>query len=308
MSLQNKRFQNIDSQEVVSIMGDNGVFYNLSNGANIKKDIFFQKYSEMLDPTSFFDKQSAAGLSSLAEKIKTVDSSKAIDGDFAPQVKYKQDPISEQLQAPQEYREMLIRRFENEQAQKNLSQYKVYDNDDEAAADFERRNKQPQPPQRQRQPQYQEPQQFEDEEYYAPQEYPSAPSPSMPPHVPAYVSPEEEAFRFFRSFKKVYPIKLTVDFDERIAEPNFIKMMAVNYEGDIIKFYTKEFMARIYNDPGFLENKIYEKLRALVFEEEQVKQKKPRVQKPKPVPVKSKPTPRKRTPKVQKEDSEQEIN
>jgi hypothetical protein len=99
----------------------------------------------------------------------------------------------------------------------------------------------------------------------------------------AYISPEEEAFRFFRSFKKVYPIKLTVDFDERIAEPNFIKMMAVNYEGDIIKFYTKEFMNRIFNDPGFLENKIYEKLKSLVFESSDEKPRKPRTPKTKVV-------------------------
>ena len=42
--LDNKRFQSNETQEIVTIVGDNGVFYNLSNGANIKKDIFFQKY------------------------------------------------------------------------------------------------------------------------------------------------------------------------------------------------------------------------------------------------------------------------
>jgi hypothetical protein len=83
------------------------------------------------------------------------------------------------------------------------------------------------------------------------------------------LSPEEESFKFFKSFKRIYPIKLTIDFDEKISDLNFIKLMAVNYEGDIIKYYTKEFMNRIYNDPGFLEDKIYNKLKSIIFEDEQ---------------------------------------
>jgi len=81
--------------------------------------------------------------------------------------------------------------------------------------------------------------------------------------------------------------------------------MAVNYEGDIIKFYTKEFMNRIYNDPGFLENKIYEKLKEIVFSESQQKEKKPRTPRtPKPI-VKDKPAPRRASKtKVSKKNNE----
>ena len=277
----NKKFQNNESQEVVTVVGDNGVFYNLSNGSNIAKGVFFQKFSEMLDTDNFFQSQSAAGLASLADQLKSVDSSKMQDigGNIPPQVKYRQESVSEQVAAPAEYRDMLMKNFQQEQASRDLSQYKVYDNDDDAAADFERRmnQTQQQPQQRQRPQPYQDPyqpQQPVSEAYQAPQVESTQSS--------AYVSPEEEAFRFFRSFKKVFPITLSVDFDERIAEPNFIKMMAVNYEGDIIKFYTKEFMNRIYNDPGFLENKIYDKLRSLVFEEEKKKIRAPK--KPTPPP------------------------
>lgn len=312
--LQGKRFQNNETGDSVSIVGDNGVFYNLSNGANIKKDIFFQKFTESVDPASFFQNQSVAGLQNLADQLKNVDTSKVQDigGNIPPQVKYRQESVSEQLQAPTEYREMLLKNYQQEQAYKDLSQYQVYENDDDAVADFERRMKQtqPQPQQRQR-PQYQDPYQ-EPQQYQPPvnegfenrNEYPGATGiPGNIQNAPAFVSPEEEAFRFFRSFKKVFPITLSVDFDERIAEPGFIKMMAVNYEGDIIKFYTKEFMNRIYNDPGFLENKIYDKLKSLVFEEEQKKVRTPRTPKPAPKPV---PSPKKRNvPKVPKEDRSQ---
>ena len=322
--IDNKRFQSNETQEIVSVVGDNGVFYNLSNGANIKKDIFFQKYSEMVDANSFFQQQRAAGLAGLTEKIKTVDTR-----NIPPGVKVLQESVSEQVAAPAQYREMLLRKFEQEQAHKDLSQYKVYENEDDAANDFEKKI-QLQQPQRQQQQRPRPPQQYQDgyqpdpyqqppvyqqPAYQAPQE-PQYQQPQQEPQYqqpmnesvgqpPAYVSPEEEAFRFFKSFKKVYPIKLSVDFDERIAEPNFIKLMAVNYNGDIIKFYTKEFMNRIYNDPGFLENKIYDKLKKLVFEEEQAKEKKPRAKKVTPVEPVKKPTPKRKTiPSIPKEDRE----
>ena len=201
-----------------------------------------------------------------------------------------QQAVSEQVAAPPEYREMLLRRFEQEQSHKDLSQYKVYENEDDSVADFERRTQQAQPPLRPRPqpPVYQDPYHQVDSSYAQPYQPPveQVMEGGMQP-PPSYLSPEEESFRFFKGFKRAYPIKLAVDFDERIAEPNFIRMMVTNMEGDIIKFYTKEIMNRIYNDPGFLENKIYDKLRTLVFEEEQVKVKKPRT--PKPVAKKAAP-------------------
>lgn len=288
--IQNKRFQNNESLEVVTIVGENGPFYNLSTGANIKKDIFFQRYTELIpDASSFFSSQSTTNLKNLAEQLRNVDSSKVPDGDVPSQVTYKQPAVSEQLSAPSDYREMMDKKRMWEEQHKDLSDYKVYDDDEDAAADFERRmqaNQQPkrQPPQ---QPQYQQ------EEYQ-----PDMEQTMQSPQQPAYISAEEEAFRFFKSFKKVYPIILTVDFEEKIAQPDFIKLMAVNYEGDIIKYYTKEFMNRIYNDPGFLENKVYEKLKEIVFAEPEVKERKPRVPKAKPttppIPVKEVKSPKKK--------------
>ena len=94
--LPNKKFQSNETQEVVTVVGDNGVFYNLSSGANIKKDIFFQKYSEMVDATNFFQSQAAAGLSTLAEQLKNVDSNRVQDigGNIPPIVKYRQEAVS----------------------------------------------------------------------------------------------------------------------------------------------------------------------------------------------------------------------
>lgn len=266
--LQNKKFQSNETQEIVTINSDNGVFYNLSNGANIKKDIFFQKFSEMVDTSSFFQQQSAAGLANLVDQFKNIDSRNAIDGNAEPIVKYLQDAISEQIPAPPEYKEMLLRKFQEEQAHKDLSQYKVYENEDEAAAEFERKQKQlqQQRPVKSLRHQMIDSSQSQVQENYIPTTNERQESNVQQQHnVPSFVDADEESFRFFKSFKRMYPIKLSVDFDERIAEPGFIKMMINNYEGDIIKFYTKQIMDRVYNDPGYLENKIYEKLKNIIF-------------------------------------------
>lgn len=261
--LTNKKFQNNETGEIITIIGSNGVFYNLSNGSNIKVDIFFQKYSEVIDPNSFFNNNLTPGLENIVEKIKNVDTSKIKDiGGMPPDIKYNSEPSVDQINLNKEYKEKLLREFKEEQARNNLSQYKVYDNDDDAALDFENKINQ------------KNSNNFNNEQIK--DEF-NIKEVNEQPMKPSYLSAEEEAFRFFKSFKKVYPINLTIEFDERIAEPNFIKMMAVNYEGDIIKFYTKEFMNRIYNDPGFLENKIYEKLKNIVFEND--KPKRPRAKK-----------------------------
>lgn len=309
--LENKKFQNNETQEVVYVTGDSGVFYSLSNGANIKKDIFFQKFSECVDPTSFFQQQSAVAMSGLAEKFKQVDTSKVQDigGNRPPEVKYIQESVSEQLSAPPEYKDMMMRRFQEEQARRDLSQYKVYDNDDEAAAEFERKQKEAE---RQRQHpvkslRHQQEEQIRNEGYTTRNEYPDATGvpgniPQSPPPQMTYTNAEEEAWRFFKSFKRIYPIKLTIDFDEKIAEPDFLKMMANNFEADIINFYTKQIMDRVYNDPGFLENKIYEKLRSIVYDEPQRKIKTARI--PKTVTDTKKITKKRVSPVVPKENKE----
>jgi len=299
--LQNKKFQNNDNLETVTIVGENGIFYNLSNGANIKKDIFFQRYSELIsDPSSFFTSQAATNLQSLAEQLKTVDTTKLPNGDIPSQVVYKQPSLSEQVTAPPEYRDMLQKSRLWDEHHRDLSDYKVYDNDEDAAADFDRKFlSQQQQVRKQNYPQ--QPQYSEGES----QQYESELEKSNVSQTPKFVSPEEEAFRFFKSFKKVYPITLVVNFEDKIAQPDFIKLMAVNYEGDIIKFYTKEFMNRIYNDPGFLENKIYEKLKEIVFSESQQKEKKPRTPRTPKVIVKDKPAPRRASKtKVSKKNNE----
>jgi hypothetical protein len=272
--LTEKIFQNVETHENVSIIGDNGAFYSLSNGANIKKDIFFQKFSERIDPNSFFNSGPTNNLLELSERIKSIDTNKIenIGGNMPSKVRQLQKSVSENIEVPDEYRKMLMKNKEWEENHKDLFEYKVYDNDEDSIQDFERKNtqKQQEPNRnvnRSRPVEQTNVSDYDDSDYV---EQNNIVNNSVSHNsVSQNLSPEEESFKFFKSFKRIYPIKLTIDFDEKISDLNFIKLMAVNYEGDIIKYYTKEFMNRIYNDPGFLEDKIYNKLKSIIFEDEQ---------------------------------------
>ncbi len=279
--LQSKTFQNKETLEKVKIVGEQGNFYNLSNGANIKKDTFFLKYGEELDVDSFFNNRTSVDILQMTEKLKNMDTSKIADvgGNIEPTIRQISSPSMNNEFSSQEYKNMLLDKYKQEQSRKDLSQYKVFEDDDEALSDFENKNSSQfqtnQQLNRQKNNQYH---QFENKE-----ELNNFNENGMNENVPKMENnpifikntEEDESFKFFKSFKKIYPIKLSIDFDEKIADPNFIKLMAINYEGDIIKYYTKEFMKRIHNDPGFLENKIYEKLKSLIFqtdnEEEEIR-------------------------------------
>ena len=100
------------------------------------------------------------------------------------------------------------------------------------------------------------------------------PPPYRPPVDQSYMNPEQEAFMFFRKFKKIHPVKIDVSFDEMIADPNYVRQTAMNFEGDVIKFYTQELMKKLYADPTLLEQQIYDSLKLSIMGEEYVNKEK----------------------------------
>lgn len=281
MALEDKKFQSKETGDVVKIVNDSGVFYSLSNGINIRKDNFFNKFTEVIDANSFFDKP-ATLYEDLASKINKIDTSKISDVDTGTRIIDRTQDSLIESQTPLQTKEELLRQYNESQRQRpDVSQYKVFDDDDAAAEDFLKRV-QPQQPQQskpKRQPTSYDP--YSEEDFDAIPQGKSVEQlddfsrisrqtdrdiVSKP--MPYVSSPEEESFKFFKSFKRIHPIKLSVDFDEKIADPTFIKMMSMNFEGDIIKYYTKEIMNRVQNDPGYLEDRIYNKLKILIMGEE----------------------------------------
>lgn len=74
--------------------------------------------------------------------------------------------------------------------------------------------------------------------------------------------------QMFKSFKRNYKIKINIDIEDYISEPDFIKLMSNNLDADIIGLYTKEILGRILGDVVGLEEKIRSVIKKEVYGEE----------------------------------------
>lgn len=108
--------------------------------------------------------------------------------------------------------------------------------------------------------------------YQAPVQPPVQSSTQQPYQAPpvqqtVQMTPEQEAFMFFKKFKKIHPIDVKLTFKEMIADPTYLRQTAMNFEGDIVKFYTRELMNKLWDKPSLLENQIYEEFKKIILGE-----------------------------------------
>lgn len=256
----NKKFENKDSGEVVIIRGDDGVWFTLDNGAKIKRESFFSKYTEVIDPSSFFNN---SDVTKLASQITSIDPSNVPDGDVETNVK----KIGEgQIPSPidqLDYKQKLIKEYLEKNKNKDLSQYRQIDDDEEAAKSLiegvntttttvDHKNpviNNPNYPEfdpnikRDRDHHHhttQQPQQTEQAE-------------------------QNDAYAFFKNFKKNHEINIDLSFKEYIADPEFLRLMSNNFEADVIMYYTKEIFKNITTDPRKIEDEIYKQLDKIIM-------------------------------------------
>jgi len=121
------------------------------------------------------------------------------------------------------------------------------------------------------------------------------------------LTPEQEAFMFFKKFKKIHPVDIKINFTEMIADPVYVRQTAMNFEGDIIKFYTQELMNKLWNNPQLLEQQIYDQFEILIMGEKKVKppQEKPKQKKPVKKEESKKEEPKKEEPKKEEPKKEE---
>ena len=106
-------------------------------------------------------------------------------------------------------------------------------------------------------------------------------TPNIPVESFGEESTEDDAYKFFKNFKRNFDIELNVKINEKIAEPEFLKLMSNNFEADVLKFYSKEILKTILSDITSLEDNIYNQLHKIVFNKPVESQKtKPTIKKP----------------------------
>lgn len=279
----NKRFEHKETGETVVIKNDDGIWFTLNTGGKIKKDSFFSKYSEMVDPSAFFSPKTDPYLGEMANKLSQIDPSKVVtDNTQGPMVKRVDESgpsYENQMASNIEYKQQMVQDFIEKQKikERELSQYRQIDDDDAAARQLleqqEIAARQQRTPQQQgsgTNPNYPEfdPNIKRDRDKTSTGDYyrESYEHPREKPDEPIVVeNPEEESYKFFKGFKKNHKVTIELSFDEFIADPEFLKLMMNNFEADVIKYYTGEIFKNIATNPKKVEEEIYNQLEDIIL-------------------------------------------
>jgi len=268
----NKKFENKDTGQKVVIRSDDGTWFTLDNGSKIKRESFFMKYTEILDPNSFFNNQK--DIENLANKIKTVNTDNIQDITQEPNIKkidesnlYSENNMANKIDQKQK----MINDFLEKERLKNqeLKQYKQL-NDDEAAEQLlknvnptintNEKNNNPNFPEFDANIKRDKDNKINDQQNQQNQEK-------------IQNETEIETYKFFKGFKRNHKITIELKFDGIIADPDFLKLMMNNFEADVIKYYTMEIHQNILNNTKKVEDDIYKQLENIILGKKQITRK-----------------------------------
>ena len=313
-----------DPTKVVTITNDSKeAFYELSNGQMIKKDVFLKYYAEqenvrenvnesfksiktssdVLNPDSFFTAPSLKLNQKDIQLLKNADPEKGLkDGmprseiiiDTTNQTQGAVPIINERARQPltqsKPMQESIVQAVDDTKipipnhTNTNVSQYKVYDNDDDAYADFVKGGNTAVPvqPPKPVQPKIEVDQLYEDEKItYGLEEaerrknmrLKKVQTQSQPPiqqqNVEQKIQQPEmnPAETMFKTFKRNHDIKINVEFTDKIVNPEFIKLMMENMDGDIVGFYKNLILENIKNNFKVVEDEVEKQIREEIFGE-----------------------------------------
>lgn len=257
--MEQKYFNVKNPNEQVTIINEQSNFYQLSSGTMIKKDSFNEKYqpvlagfenetvndvpiftptnNDVVDPNAFFSTKINLDTTEI-NKLKNVDTSKIVDQVERTQVVNDTSKGIQQIQ--QQPTTQLAQQNINQQAEiSNIN--RMFDDEKMVYGENEatlRRNKRLQkllPPSQQVQ------------------------SPQQPVHndikIPSVQQPKQDPMQMMIStFKKVHEITFNIEFKDKIASPEFIKLMMQNMDGDIISYYKDMVMNNITTNIKMIED------------------------------------------------------
>lgn len=261
----NKKFTNNESGNVITIQNDDGIWFTLTNGSKIKKDSFFNKYTEVIDPNNFFN-SNTNNIESIANKLKNIDTTNVVTDNTQGPIVKKVNTYESNIETDENLKQKIISDYIQKQKQKDieLSKYKQVDDDETAANQLLSNN----PNFPELDPNVKRDRKTNDD-YYRQQYTANESNTNLPPYQQKPMTDEEaaelESFKFFKGFKKNHTVTINLIINEKIADPEFLKLMLNNFEADVIKFYTKEIFNEFINNPESIENLIYEQLREIII-------------------------------------------
>lgn len=78
----------------------------------------------------------------------------------------------------------------------------------------------------------------------------------------------DPVYSFFKSAKRNHDIKIKVTIDDKIGNPDFIKMMSENLDGDFIEYYAEDILKTFLNNTTKLKKLIYDEVKKEIFGKE----------------------------------------
>jgi len=327
-----------DPTKIVSIIDNSqDAFYQLSNGQMIKKDVFLKYYEESenipqtsvnesfkprksntgeINPDTFFTSSTIVNQNDIM-KLKNADPSKgALDGqerteivlNTANKTKDTKPVFNESVRQPLKpiQNDSIIQQVDEstlpipDNTNTNVSQYRVYDDEDEAYNDLVNSSTKVQlpPMTKPQQPKIEVDQLYEDEKLtFGIEEADrrknlrlkrtNKPIESEQIQKPQQVQQQIDPTQMmFKTFKRNHEIKINVEFTDKIGNPDFIKLMMENMDGDIVGFYKNLIIEKIQDNFKLIEDEIEKQIKIEIFgEEEKPKKTREKTIKNKPVEI-----------------------
>lgn len=245
----NKIFVDKTTGEQVRIINEDAINYQLDNSVRIKKEVFPKRYEEQIevDPNAFFQQvyKSNDPLANLANQIKQLDSSKIVDNpNSGAQVKYtppvvlsdnsmtqvavKQQQIEGAVQLTPEQKKAMLDEWRKSQPGAQIPEVQNRNYDEE-------------------------------EERFLNGDKPIATKTSEPKVDPIQM--------MFKMFKKNYSVKLDIEIEDNIPNPQFIAIIQENVEADAIRYYADLISDKLLQDPEKLKDEVYKQLKVIVNKE-----------------------------------------
>jgi len=258
----------------VTIAKDAGAFLVMSDGMQVKKEALEQNYTLITESAIITEQELPKNSvsNSIFNQIKNFDMSNFRENTNVGKVLDTTDQTSINPQ--------IITGANNNIQVPDVSQYKVYENDDDVPVETLGATPVQNTP-TSKKPILNENGLTEQQEYYRQEqitltgidpyldvvnkykEMKSNKNTNSP--IVNVITEDDKSFDSLKKMKNIHDIKLKIFLNEKIADPNFIKMMTMNMDVDIIKYYTKTILKKYLSDVSILENAIYNQLSEIVF-------------------------------------------
>lgn len=255
MSLLNKSFKDNSTGQTVTIDGINENIVTLNNGEKVATERMLDNsyYEEVVDPNSFFSKESSSLLGNIMDKVKNIKTDNMVDDNTIS------NSISNSSSGfnPSTNESAVVQVSEEDERAELMRKYNITE-----------------------QPKTVSPEELLGE---TPVDNVQQVQNNQPPIQQApiqQVQVEDPIISMFKNVKRIVDFKFEFSIEEKIPRIDFIEMMEDSYNTSIVEYLADEFTNKLLNDPSIIKNLIKEKIESLVKQGDVVEPKKTTTRKP----------------------------